>query len=84
MPAVLRDIVLLKLKVEQGGKARRGLQQDGPAVAAIAAVRAASGDILLPSEAAHAISAVPGLYEDFDLIDKHYAASRSPRVLTGP
>ena len=71
VPAVLRDVVLLELKVEQGGKTRRGLQQDVPTVAAIATVRAASGDILLPSEAAHAISAVPGLYEDFDLIDKH-------------
>src|SRR5438094_4062325 len=71
VPTVLRDIVLLKLKVEQGGKARRGLQENTPTVAAIAAVRAASGDKLLPSEAAHPISAVPGLHEDFDLVDKH-------------
>ena len=76
-----RDIMLLILKIKQGGKARGGLQEDIPSVPAVAAVRAASGDVFLPSETAHAISSVSCLHVDLDLIDKHGFCLNDPLAL---
>ena len=48
-----------------------GPDDDRPAVAAVAAVRPALGDVLLPPEARHAAAPVAGLHEDLDTIDEH-------------
>src|SRR5262245_65390998 len=44
---------------------------DRPAVAAVAAVRAALGDVLLAPEARHPAAPVAGFHEDLDAIDEH-------------
>jgi len=68
--AVFRDVVLLELEVEQGGQALGGLQEDVAAVPAVAAVRAAVRNVLLPAEAPAPIPAVPRLHVNLDLINE--------------
>jgi len=72
--AVLRDVVLLELEVEQGGQALGRFQHDVAAVPAVAAVGAAARDVLLPPETPHAVPAIPRLHVNLDLINKIHDA----------
>src|SRR5207245_9347926 len=68
--AVLRDVVLLVLEVEQGGQALGCFQHDVAAVPAVAAVGPAARDVLLPAKAPDAVAPVPRLHVNLDLINK--------------
>jgi hypothetical protein len=47
------------------------LQIYGPAVPAIASVRASPRDVFFPPEAHASVSAIPAPYMNFDIINKH-------------
>jgi len=49
-----------------------GLEDDITALAAVAAVRAASGDVFLPAEADASPAAVAGLDKDLDLVNEFH------------
>jgi hypothetical protein len=72
-------VVALIVVVEQRVQGRIGLEPEAPAVAAVAAVGAAAGHVLLTPKADAASSAVTALDEDVDLIDKHVTAWRCAR-----
>ncbi len=63
--------MLLISKIQKGSELTGRPEDDIPAVSAMSAVGTATGNVLLPSEGDAAVSAVPGLDEYFDLIDKH-------------
>ena len=69
--AVLGLPVLLHGEAGEVVGVRVGADDDGPAVAAVAAVRPALGDVLLPPERRRPAAAVPALHEQFDAIDEH-------------
>ena len=69
--AVGSYIFSLIAKVHQGGEIVVHPEDDAAAVAAVAAVGAALGDVLLPVKGHGAVAAVAGLHGDFYLIDKH-------------
>ena len=69
--AVGSYIFPLIAKIHQGGEIVVHPKDDAAAVAAVAAVGAALGDILLPVKGHGAVAAVAGLHGDFYLIDKH-------------
>ena len=48
-----------------------GAEDDAAAVAAVAAVGTAFGDVFFPAKTATAAAAVAALHEDFDAIDEH-------------
>src|SRR5207247_6495605 len=81
--AVLRDVVLLELEVEEGGKALGGLQDHVAAVPAVAAVGASMGNVLLPAEAPAPVPTVPRLHVNFDLINKVHSYTKIPSPLEG-
>ena len=72
--AVLRLPVVPAGEVQQRVLVRGGLEVHVAAVAAVAAVRPAFGDELLPAEAHAAVAAVAGLDVDFGFIDEHRSA----------
>src|ERR1700722_15925504 len=61
--------VLRVAKVDQCVQIVLGLEYDVPALAAIAAIRAAELDKLLPSERHHTVPAVPGAQIDLRLVE---------------
>ena len=61
--------------VDQGIAVRAGAQDDGAPAPAIAAVRPASGDVLLAPEAHTSVAAVAGRNLDVDFVDEHAAIS---------
>ena len=72
--AVLRmrkEVMLLISEIQESSELTGRAKDDIPAVSAVAAVGAATGNVLLPPEADAAVAAVAGLDEYFDLIDKH-------------
>ena len=50
-----------------------GHENDAAAVAAVAAVGTAAGNVLLPPEAQAAVAAAAGLHGDFDFVNEHGA-----------
>ena len=68
--AVACHIFALVAKVHQRGHIVVHLQDDGAAVAAVAAIGAAGGDVLLPMERHRAVAAVAGPHGDPRLINK--------------
>src|SRR5262249_26802529 len=68
--AVPGPVVLLVPVVEQCGQAGVGLEDDGSAVAAVAARGSAALDELLAAEGNGTVAAVPGLHLDGDLVDE--------------
>src|SRR5437867_658912 len=73
--AVLRNVVLLVLEVEQGGQALCGFQDDVAAIAPVAAVGPAMWDVLLSAEAPAPVPAVPRLHVNLALINKIHRIS---------
>src|SRR5262249_42875673 len=69
--APTRRVLPAIAKVEQGGETLVGLEKDGGAAPAVAAVRSAARHVLLAAEAHAAAAAVTGLDEDVDLVDEH-------------
>ena len=69
--AVLGDPVVLSFEVQQGVHAGGGDRDHAAPVAAVAAVRAALGDELLPSEADAAVAAFSATNVDFSAINEH-------------
>ena len=65
MPAALGLERFLETEVEEGIEVRVGNQEDGPSGSAVAAVRSAARDELLPAEADHALPAVTGFNVNF-------------------
>ena len=68
--AVGRHIFALVAEVHQGGHVVVHLQDDGAAVAAVAAVGAAGGHVFLPVEGHRAVAAVAGPDGDPRFINK--------------
>ena len=52
-------------------RVRVGADDDGTPIAAIATVRPALGDVLLPPERGRPAAAIPALHEQIDAIDEH-------------
>jgi hypothetical protein len=69
--ATLRLILLLVLVVEQGRQVGIGDQHDVPAVAAVAAIGATAGHVLLAAEGQATVPTVAALYVDDRVIDEH-------------
>src|SRR6266511_315638 len=69
--AALGGVMALVVKVQEGRDGRIGLEDDAAAVAAVAAVRTASGNELLATEAHASGSPVSTLDEDVDLVNEH-------------
>ena len=74
--APLGDVVLLVLQVQQGPAAAHGPEDHIPALAAVAAVRPATGHEFLPPEADAALAAVTRLDVDFRFVDEFHKACR--------
>lgn len=70
-PAVGGAPVVLAGEIEQGVEAFDGLKVDVAAPSAVAAVRAALGDVFLAAEADAAVAAVARLDVNFRLVNKH-------------
>ncbi len=62
-------------QVDERGKLRIGFEQDASAVAAVAAVGPALGDVLLPPEADAPVAAFAGPNADFSLVDEEHAGN---------
>src|SRR6185437_3680303 len=73
--AALRGAEVLRVaEVDQGVQVLRGLEDDVAALAAVAAVRSAELDELLPPERDHAIAAIPGAQIDLGLVKEFHGA----------
>jgi len=68
--AVAGHVFALVAEVHQRGHVVVHLQDDGAAVAAVAAVRAAGGDVFLPVEGHRAVAAAAGPHGDPGLINE--------------
>jgi hypothetical protein len=66
-----------KAVIGQGIQFGVGLQVDAAAIAAIAAIGAAEGDVFLPPEADATVAAVAGLDPDDDFIDEFHGVLRT-------
>ncbi len=58
-------------EIEQSALVRIGFEDDMGAVAAVAAVGSALGDVFFASEGDAPVSAVTGLHMDFGFVDEH-------------
>jgi hypothetical protein len=66
-----RFVVLLVPEVKERGHARRSFKHDTAAVAAVPAIRPATGHELFAPKTACAVAASTGCDMDTDFIDKH-------------
>ncbi len=71
MAAAARVEFAIESEGDERVDVRAGDGVDGPALASVAAVRAAARDELLAPEAHAAGAAVSGFYEDVDFVDEH-------------
>jgi hypothetical protein len=71
--AVFGHVVLAKLEVKEGSPAQGGADNHISSMAAVAAVRSATGDELFPSEADATAAAVAGFDLDLCLVDEFHA-----------
>src|SRR2546429_48183 len=69
--AALGVVVALVVVVEERGQRGIGFEPDAAAVAAVAAVGAAAGNVLLTAEADTAGAPIAALDENIDLVDEH-------------
>jgi hypothetical protein len=72
----------LVAKIEEGGESRVDLDPDIAAVAAVAAVRSAEGDIFFAAEGKAAAAAVAGFDENLDFIYELHGSVFSLNVRT--
>jgi hypothetical protein len=71
MPASLGGVFRIEAEVKQGVVVFAGDENDVTAAAPISAARPSARHVLLATERQTAVAAIPGLYADFNFIDKH-------------
>jgi len=81
--SVLRLVMSLVAKIEQGGQALGRCEDDVPAIASVAPVRPPAGHEHLAAEAAAAVTAAAGLDRNGDFVDKHRATKARAAMARG-
>ena len=79
LAAVARGIDRARREIEQRRHVRVRAQEDGAAVAAVAAVRPAALDVLLPPERAAAVAAFSAAHAQTRLVNEHFHPRRKDR-----
>jgi hypothetical protein len=72
-------MVRVMAQVAEGGHASVGQQHDVAARPAVAAIRAAAGDMRFAAERGRPVATIPGCREDPDMVSEH----RGPMIATG-
>ncbi len=81
LAAVARGIDRARREIQQRRHVRVRAQEDGAAVAAVAAVRPAALDVLLPPERAAAVAAFSAADAQTRLVNEHFRPSRKDRYI---